>query len=359
MLVTNTNELRQSVNEIEVYGMVKEADLTAKSKVDNNGNKVDYLTGKLTIWVSDEKEVVVNAAYITKFNKNGDVKKVYTTLLDIANKKLPTMANLAEFKQVQANKARQMYSNDAQMLEQELAKIEAMEATVVSIWGSDSAFKSRLADNTFWSSKDEKIVEGTPKIDLGFANVTVKTEYNKADFFCKGAIEIFITGVVPVEGKDETIVKGYSVAYGSKVFPIEVVAVAEEGGFNFADMCASQLTAGMTVTFFIDVVFGKKVTKIERGGFGKPTISEKTTYYQRFETLGGELTNDVKSYDEEAVRQAVTVRKTTYFSQLETDAKNRENQPKPQQQGFGGTGFGAGFGAPAQAPQRPNPSSLF
>lgn len=357
--MTNTNELRQSVNEIEVHGMIKEADLQAKSKVDNNGVKVDYITGKMTIWISDEREVTVNAAYITKFNKNGDVKKVYQTLLDIINKKLPTMANLAEFKVAQANKVRQMYSNDAQLLEQELAKVEAMEATVVSIWGSDSAFKSRLADNTFWSAKEEKIVEGTPKIDLGFANVTVKTDYDKENFHCKGAIEMYVTGIVPVEGKDETIVKGYSVAYGSKVFPVEVVAVAEEGGFNFAEMCESQLTPGMTVTFFVDVVFGKKVTKIERGGFGKPTVSEKTTYYQRFETLGGELTNDVKSYDEELMRQAVTVRKTTYFTQLEQDAKNRENKPQPQQQGFGGAGFGAGFGATPQAPQRPNPSSLF
>ena len=354
----NTNELRQSVNEIEVLGMVKEADLQAKSRVDNQGNKVEYLTGRITIWISDEKEVVVNASYVTKLNKNGEVKKVYSTLLDIANKKLPTMANLSEFKQAESTKARQMFANDPATLEQELAKIEKMEATVVSIWGNDSAFKSRLADNTYWSSKDEKIVEGTPKIDLGFGNVTVKTDYDKADFHAKGAIEMFVTSVMPVEGKDETIVKGYAVAYGSKVFPVEVVAVAD-GDFNFAEMCASQLSAGMTVTFFIDVVFGKKVTKIEKGGgFGKPVISEKTTYYQRFETLGGEFTNEVKAYDEEAIRQAVTVRKTTYFTQLENDAKARENQPKPQQQGFGGAGFGGGFGATA-TPQRPNPSSLF
>ena len=57
--MTTQNELRQSENSLSIMGYVKEVDLQAKNKV-NNGERVDYITGKLIIQVSEEREITVN-----------------------------------------------------------------------------------------------------------------------------------------------------------------------------------------------------------------------------------------------------------------------------------------------------------
>lgn len=362
--------LRQSDNELSILGYVKEADLQQKSKVNDKGERTDFITGKLVIQVSTEREITVNCNYVTKLNKNGEVTKRYQTLADFINKKYPTIANLAEWKKMKVAQAQQQFIGDEAGLQTALANIENAKATVLSVWGNEG-FAARLGDNTFYSTKEEKIIEGTPRIENGFANLTVKDSYKEEDFHAKGSIEMFVTSVMPeMNGQEPTgraIVKGYTVAYGGKVFPLQVVACTD-GDFSFAELCLTELTPNMTVTFFIDLCFGKTVTTITKGGsFGRPVVETIEKSIAEFRTLGGQIHNEPRAYDELAMRQAITHRQSVTFEEIKTKALQQPAQPQAQQ-GFGGatTGFGGGFGgfgAPTQptmpSANRPDPSSLF
>lgn len=370
--MTNQNELRQSENSLSIMGYVKEADLQAKNKVADNGERVDYLTGKLIIQVSEEREITVNCNYITKLKANGEVKKQYQTLLDFANKKYPTMANLAEWKKTKTAQAQQQFMGDEAGLQQALANIENAKATVVSIWGNDS-FAPRLGDNTFYSKEKEQIIEGTPRVEIGFGNLIIKDTYKEEDFHAKGVIELFVTSVVPeMKGEEATgraIVKGYSVAYGSKVFPVDVIACVD-GDFSFADLCLNDLPLNSTVSFFIDLCFGKITSTITEGGnFGRSFTRTVERNISELRTLGGNIHVEPRAYDEDQMRVAITHRKSTTFEEIKKKALEQKPQTQPTQQGFGG-GFGGattggfgGFGAPTQpampSTNRPDPSSLF
>lgn len=360
-------ELRQSVNSLEVFGTVKEADLQARTKVDAQGAQIEYITGKITLWISDSREITVSVPYVKKLNNNGDVTKRYQTLADFIAKKLPTMANLEEVKATRKAQAQQMHATDPQALEQALATIEALKPTCLNIWSSDQNFSAKLAANDFWSEKDSKVVEGKPKPEVGFANLTVKDFYKEEDFYAKGRIEMMVTNVQPeVKNGTETgnaEVAGYAVGYGSKVFPVTVVA-GVDGDFSFAELCLSQLTPGATVIFFYDYMAGKTTVEVkENVNFGRGQVKVIETSYNYLHTMGGEII-EANAFDEDLMRQAVAVRKSTYFDEIKRKAEERSSQPAPTQQGFGGVaGFGggvAGFGAPTPtAVPRPNPSSLF
>ena len=368
----NTQELRQTVNTLEVLGYLKEVELSQRSKV-SQGETIDYITGKLTIWISDNREITLSVPYVKKLNNNGEVTKKYLTLVDLINKKHASMASLEEVKASKRAMAQQMYQADPSALEVALNEIEQLKPAVINVWSSDPAFAAKLAPNDFWSEKESKVIEGRAKPELGFANITIKDNVKEQDFYAKGRVEMFVTGVQEeMKNGEETgnaIVKGYGVAYGSKAFPVEVVAVTD-GDFSFAQLCLSQLSQGMTVIFFYDYMAGKTVTEIVEGGsFGRGQVKVvETSFSGRLETLGGEIV-EVNALDEDLMRQAVTVRKTTYFDEIKQQYENRAAQPKPAQQGFGGTGFGGanaggfggGFGASTQPamPARPNPSSLF
>ena len=366
--MTNSNELRQSVNNLEILGFIKEADLQAKTKTDAQGAKVDYITGKITFWISEDREITLSVPYVKKLNNNGDVTKKYLTLAEFINKKHPTMATLQEVKNARKAQAQQMYAQDPAMLEKAMAEIEAMKPVCANVWSSDNNFSAKLSANDFWSERDEKVVEGKAKPELGFANITIKDRYDEAGFYAKGRIEMFITGVTrEMKNGQETgnaEVSGYAVGYGSKVFPVTVVA-GVDGEFSFADMCLSQLSPGATVIFFYDYMAGKTVTEIVEGGsFGRGQVKLVEANYHYNKTMGGEIV-EANAFDEDLMRQAVAVRKSTYFDEIKRRAQERASQPAPAQQGFGGAsaGFG-GFGTPSsspvpQMPARPNPSSLF
>ena len=369
----NTNELRQSENTISIMGYVKEADLQAKSKVANNGEKVDYITGKLVMKVSEDREIVVNCNYVVKLNKNGEVTKRYQTLADFISKKLPTMANLNEWKQIKINQAKQQFMGDEAGLQNALTQIENAQPTCLSIWGSEN-FAPRLGDNTFYSKEKEEIIEGAPRVEIGFGNLTVKDTFKEEDFHAKGAIEMFVTNVSPeVKGEETTgraIVKGYSVAYGSKVFPVEVVACFDEE-FSFAELCLNELPLNSTVTFYIDLCYGKITTTIQEGGnFGRSTTRTIERNISELRTMGGNIHVEPRAYDEDQMRVAVTHRKSITFDEIKKKALEQTPQAQSTPQGFGGGfggttagGFGGGFGAPTQPTMpsagRPDPSSLF
>lgn len=370
--MTVQNELRQSENSLSIMGFVKEADLQAKSKVANNGEKVDYITGKLIIKVSEEREVVVNCNYVVKLNKNGEITKRYQVLSDFINKKLPTMANLVEWKKMKVAQAQQQFMGDEAGLQTALANIENAKATVLSIWGNES-FAPKLGDNTFYSKEKEQIIEGTPRVEIGFGNLTVKDSYKEEDFHAKGTIEMFVTSVVPeMKGEEATgraIVKGYSVAYGSKVFPVDVIACVD-GDFSFAELCLNELSLNSTVSFFVDLCFGKITTTITEGGnFGRSITRTVERNISELRTLGGNIHVEPRAYDEDQMRVAITHRKSVTFEEIKKKALEQTPQSQPTQQGFGG-GFGGataggfgGFGAPTQpampSTNRPDPSSLF
>lgn len=369
--MTIQNELRQSDNSLSIMGYVKEADLQAKNKVADNGERVDYITGKLIIQVSEEREITVNCNYVVKLNKNGEVTKRYQVLSDFINKKLPTMANLVEWKKMKVAQAQQQFMGDEAGLQTALANIENAKATVLSIWGNET-FTPKLGDNTFYSKEKEQIIEGTPRVEVGFGNLTVKDSYKEEDFHAKGTIEMFVTSVVPeMKGEEATgraIVKGYSVAYGGKVFPIDVIACVD-GDFSFADLCLNELPINSTVSFFIELCYGKITTTITEGGnFGRSITRTVERNISELRTLGGNIHTEPRAYDEDQMRVAITHRKSVTFEEIKNRALEVKPQTQPTQQGFGGgfggatAGFG-GFGTPTQpampSTNRPDPSSLF
>ena len=371
--MTTQNELRQSENSLSIMGYVKEVDLQAKNKV-NNGERVDYITGKLIIQVSEEREITVNCNYVVKLNKNGDITKRYQVLSDFLNKKYPTMANLAEWKKLKMAQAQQQFMGDEAGLQQALANIENAKPTVLSVWGnSEGGFCPKLADNTYYSKEREQIVEGAPRVEIGFGNLTIKDTFKEEDFHAKGTIEMFVTNVVPeVKGEEATgraIVNGYSVAYGSKVFPVQVIACVD-GDFSFAELCLNELPINSTVSFFVDLCYGKIATTITEGGnFGRSITRTVERSVSELRSLGGNIHNEPRAYDEDQMRVAITHRKSVTFDEIKNRALEAKPQTQTTQQGFGGgfggatAGFGGGFGAPTQPTMpsagRPDPSSLF
>ena len=370
--MTIQNELRQSDNSLSIMGYVKEVDLQAKNKVADNGERVDYITGKLIIQVSEEREITVNCNYVVKLNKNGEVTKRYQVLSDFINKKLPTMANLVEWKKMKVAQAQQQFMGDEAGLQTALANIENAKATVLSIWGNET-FTPKLGDNTFYSKEKEQIIEGTPRVEVGFGNLTVKDSYKEEDFHAKGTIEMFVTSVVPEMKGDEAtgraIVKGYSVAYGSKVFPVDVIACVD-GDFSFAELCLNDLSLNSTVSFFVDLCYGKEVVEVgEMSNFGRSVVRCIEKSVSELRSLGGNIHVEPRAYDEDQMRIAITHRKSVTFEEIKKKALEQTPQSQPTQQGFGG-GFGGataggfgGFGAPTQpampSTNRPDPSSLF
>ena len=85
-----------------------------------------------------------------------------------------------------------------------------------------------------------------------------------------------------------------------------------DGEFSFAEMCLSQLSQGTTVIFFYDYMAGKTSMEIVEGGsFGRDQVKlVETSFSGRLETMGGEIV-EANAFDEELMRQAVAVRKST------------------------------------------------
>lgn len=357
-------ELRQSENNFSITGYVKEAgNLELKSKV-KDGVKINYITGRLIVKVSDEREVTVNVSYVTEFTKSGTASKKFLALKELIEKKHPTVGTLEEFKATATQKAQATYMNDPEGLNKALAEIENMKPVVVSLWGSEPAFSPRIVDGTYYSSQEEKIKEGI-KVDLGFANVTLKDpSTDPSQFHAKGTLEVYVGGVLEEmkngEPTGNAIIKGIVSGYNG-VFPIDIVALSTPE-FDFATMCLTQLEVGKTVSFFVELAFDRIVKRIERGGFGKAQIEEKVTSVFQIQTLGGDFTSEDKAFSQEQIQLAMTQRKGAYFDQLKQNAENRASQPAPTSTGFGGAGFGGFGGTPVATTQpaaRPNPSSLF
>ena len=361
-------ELRQSENAFSIMGYVKEAaGLELRSKM-KDGEKINYITGRLIVKVSDEREVTVNVSYVTEFTKSGTASKKFLTLKELIEKKHPTVGTLEEFKANAMKKAQPTHGHDAEALAKAVAQIEAMKPCIISLWG-DSNYAPRVIDSTYFSTADNTVKEGT-KIDLGFANVTIKDpSTDPAQFHARGTLEVYVANVLPeMKGEQETgnaVVKGIVSGYGG-VFPIDIVALKTDE-FDFASMCLSDLEPGKTVSFFVELAFDRIVKRIERGQFGKSQVEEKITSVFQYQTQGGDFTSEEKAFTTEQMQLAMQQRKGAYFDELKRRAEERQSQPAPAQAttGFGGAGFG-GFGAPAQpampqqpAMARPNPSSLF
>lgn len=362
-------ELRQSENSFSIMGYVKEAgNLELKSKV-KDGERINFITGRLIVKVSDEREVTVNVSYVTEFTKSGTASKKFLALKELIEKKHPTVGTLEEFKATATQKAQATYMNDPEGLNKALAEIENMKPVVVSLWGSEPAFSPRIIDSTYASATENFAIKEGTKVDLGFANVTIKDpSTDPAQFHAKGTLEVYVANVLPeMKGDQETgnaIIKGIVSGYNG-VFPIDIVALKTDE-FDFASMCLSDLEPGKTVSFFVELAFDRIVKRIERGQFGKSLVEERISYREMITTQGGDFTSEDKAFTQEQMQLAMQQRKGAYFDELKRRAEERQSQPAQPQatQGFGGAGFG-GFGAPtqpampAQPAARPNPSSLF
>lgn len=358
-------QIRASENVLTVGGYMKDVQLDAKTKQTESG-AIDYLTGKFIVQVAEGQDITIKVPYLTRYNKSGTENKKYATLIQFVRGQLPTMANLAEFKNRAKAKAQHDYGMDQTLLAQAIAKIDQTEASVVSIWcGDDFTFASKIEDNSF-VNQEGKVVE-TLQHSLGFGNLTVR-EPEKVDqardFHAKGRIEVVVQNVME-EANGEVVVNGVFFDYKGLAAPIKIYPQKDDS-FDFAQMCLDELESGMTVLFHIDLKIKTETTQAQSTGganfFGRPTIETRDRSYLRYETFGGELRNDHRAYDIEQVQQAVAYRKTTYLPSLIKEAEARAAQPKPQAQGFG---FGTpqaqatGFGQPASTGMPTNPAAFF
>lgn len=350
-------QMRQSENHLSMLGYLKEINLDLKSKV-KDGVKINYITGRLSLKINEEREVTVNVSYVPELTKSGTLSKKYAVLKELVEKKHPTVATLDEFKANAKKKAQAIYLNDEVALNQALAEIENMKPAVLSLWG-DTNFAPRVIDSTYYSSAEDMIKEGT-KIDLGFANVTLKdSSTDPSQFHAKGSLEIYITGIMEEVRNEEptgrTIVKGLVSGYNG-VFPVDIVALKTEE-FDFASMCASQLSVGQTVVFFIELAYGRIIQRIERGGFGKALVEEKVKSIFELQTLGGSFVAEETSFTSEQMQMALQQRKGAYFDSLKKRAQESTPAAPAATNGFGGvSGFAS---STSMAGARPNPSSLF
>lgn len=292
-------ELRVAGNVVEIVGMVKEHNLK-----EGKGESGKYINGNIVVKTGEYSEQKVKV-FVSEKNKEGKVKKAYETLSKFISEEYKTLVNCGENK-----------------------------ATEVSLWSSNKDFAPQLKEEIF-------AVEGNARtsisIDLGFGNITVKTDITEEDYKAEFDIEMYVSEVVEeIKNDEETgraIVRGYVPCYGGLVFPIELVAGMidgyEEGEvINFAESLLDAGIEGQTLNIWGSINHSRIVEKIKKGEgkLGRVKIEEKITYVHEFVAEGGEeIEDEDKEFDEDLIRKALKEREIK-IKEVEENAEKGENK---------------------------------
>ncbi len=277
-------ELRQAINNIAITGVVKENKLNEGKTEDKN----KYINGSLILKCGEFTEIELKV-FVAEKSKEGKTKKAYTTLKQIFDKELLTLADGAS--------------------EEDAVKLR--------IWGNDG-FTPQFREEMYVTENNKDETTTRISIDLGFGNVTVANETKPEDYKATFDVELYIAKIEEeVKNQEETgrvIVKGYVPIYGGEVIPLEVIAGIvedEDGEFNFGEQIRNEITGGSTINLWGDIDFKSIITKTAKGGsLGRAKVEEKRTYIHDLVATGGDVVDEPDDeFDEELIRKAIGERK--------------------------------------------------
>jgi hypothetical protein len=294
-------ELRQAINKLEIVGVVKESKLNA-----GESDKGKYINGSLVIKAGEFTEVEVKV-FVNEKTKDGNTRKVYSTLKQILDKNVSTLAD----------------------------GVNEEEAVKVRIWGNDN-FAPQFREEMYVSESNPTEVTTRISLDLGFGNVTINDTYKPEDYKAEFDVEMFIHKIEEEEKDGEptgrAIVKGYVPAYGGTVFPLTIVAgeIEDEDGqpYDFGEDVLNALQEGDTVRLWGEINHQVIVSKKKvGGGLGRAKTEETRTYVNELVAYGGDLIEDEdKMFDEDLIKTAVKERenKKQEILQQHNESENKK-----------------------------------
>ena len=200
MVNTNTNELKEALNEVNIVGFVKEKNLEIKK--DDKG--VTYITGTIDIQTDKNSSHKVSV-YSKELKSNGEPSKVYTGLVTVMNEYVSKAQLLKEY----SNKEK--YPN---MTPSEAESKAEVEATKVEVSGKISRMEY---------CKNGKLIS-YPQITANFFRRVDEDKYKpKAEF----DVVIYYDKITPeIKGDEETgrvKVSGYIAQFNGTIIPVEFV----------------------------------------------------------------------------------------------------------------------------------------
>ena len=290
MVNTNTNELKEALNEVNIVGFVKEKNLEIKK--DDKG--VTYITGTIDIQTDKNSSHKVSV-YSKEFKSNGEPNKVYTGLIPVMNE----------------------YVSKAQLLKEhpDMTPIEAeAQATKVRVSGKISRME--------YYRNGELI--SYPQITANFFSRVDEDKYQpKAEF----DIVMYYDKIVPeIKGDEETgrvKVSGYIAQFNGTVIPVEFVADEDTAEYilnNFETKRTGEIWGDLIST---------AITKVEKkNGFGKDMTKSRTTYVNEMLITGGDDQldeDDPKAFKVSDIKNACTTRETEYLPSLFQRSQNKQN----------------------------------
>lgn len=288
-------ENRTAMNKVELIGVVKEHQLK-----EDKGEKGKYINGSLVV-ACGEAEVKLKV-FVNEKTKEGKTKKAYETLNKFIKEEYVTMAKDKE------------------------------EAAVIRVYGSGD-FTPQFREDLF-VPEGTKECKSSINIDLGFGNIYVDENHKikEEDYKATFDIEMYVQEIedeVKKNGDEEeetgrVKIRGCVPCYGGKAFPITLIAgivVDEEGEFDFAEQIRENVSEGDSMNFWGDINYISILEKKKKGGsLGRAKVEEKRTTIHELIATGGEMLDDEKEWEEEAIEKALKERAI--------DIKEKEDKAK-------------------------------
>lgn len=309
-------ELRQGLNKVEITGVVKESKLGT-----GKGDNGTYINGSFVVKAGEFTEVEVRV-FVDEKSKEGKIKKVYTTLKQILDKEVQTMADGASEE----------------------------DAVKVRIWGNDG-FTCQFNEEMYVTENNPDEVTTRISINLGFGNVTVDDRVTAENYKATFDVEMFITKIEDEKKNQEdtgrVIVKGYLPVYGGKVIPLEIVAGVvqdEDGDFNFGEQIRNEISEQTTINLWGDIDYKSIITQKKKGGgLGRAKVEEERTYVHDLIATGGDVIDDAeKEFDVDLIRQAAKERENKKAEVVQKGTGDKKDSKKTGGKGLKGAAGASG-----------------
>ena len=307
--MTNTNKLRQALNEVKLVGELVEKNFEIKEFADKiTGDKYNAATGSFSIRTG-ENEVHTARFFKKEFTKAGKLSTGFTGMQTAASRYL-SVADIAD------------------LIDKGEAKEGDLKATKVDV-------KGNLSLNEFFNDNEEHKKYNQINIDFISEVKDVASYKPKAEY----DLEAIVQSIKPeMSGDDETGRVKMSVLvpnYNGAVMPFDLVA-PERG----RDYIESNFQKGSSIKLYGNVVNFRKVTvKVEEMGFGENRETESYDYVVEYLISGATLIEEdnSKAFDISLVKDAL-VKREVHLEQLKTKSKQQQGSNNSANQNRGGFG---------------------
>lgn len=334
-----SNELRVAGNNISIAGVVKEIKGFGKEpmKIEEktkDGEKWNEINGSIVVRTNNgdgnNNDIELRVSFLKEFTKSGNVNKKFALLKDVINGKIKTLATAKQ----------------------------GEEALRISIWGNGD-FVPKIGENRIPDIEENK-VKCRPQFEIGFGNITEKTEEElpedkfKAEFEIEAYIDKIEEEVKKNEDNEEEetgrlVIKAYMPLYGGDIMPLELIVPEKLDDEPFAKeildaVDRGEIEEGMTM-YFNGIIKNEAIEdKSKKKGIGK-VKTKKVKYINELVIEGVDWLPSNKQYDEEDIESALKERQIKLEEKLQkandksekSTTKTRGLGEKPKSNGEEGT----------------------